>query len=367
MFDINIEDLKKELKSKTVSELKNVAKGFGLEINDKIKKSELVDLIANEHYIDNLYEQDEEERPINDEIIEQINQDQQGVEEPESSQVVKINIDLIDDSPMNFFHPLREKKYNEVKDSIDTLGLLTPIIVRPKENGRYEILAGHNRKNICKDLGWTDIIAIIKDVDDDEAQEIMADTNIAQRDDITPIEIAKAYAIKQKALGRRQGKRTDLDNDIKGKTEDIIGKEYEVSGMTVQRYLRLNNLIPEIQDVVENGKLSVNTAFELGMVDSDTQRSLLEVVNFDDKADAKKVSAKNVKKIRKTLNETKEPLSSREINNIFNKETDSNKDTVVKFVIPADYDDKVKEFIAFKMNEEPMFLLSLIRDYINNN
>lgn len=378
-MNINYDELRSQLRIKTVAELKRVAKGFGIEIPDKIKKDELVELIVRKHIEEEIFIESENEEVSSFEEIQYVEKTSD-----DFGNTVKIDIDLLDKSPMNFFKPLKEKKYNEVKESIKALGLLTPIIVRPKSDGRYEILAGHNRVDICKDLGWNKIPAIVKDVDDDEAQEIIADTNVAQRDEMTPMEIAKAYDIKRRAIGKRQGQRTDLSkDDIKGKTEDIIGKEYEVSGMTVQRYLRLINLNPELQKAVDDGRIKVRTAFELGLIDKDTQEALLNIVDINNDNDIKQLS-KNINKIKKALKE-KNKLSKEELQELKNKgkqpevkplteseiaqviseqKDDSGKDKVIKLVIPADYDPEVREFIEFKAEGDPVFLLDIIKQYL---
>lgn len=372
MDKISIEEFKKNLSSKTVSELKKIADGYNITYTDKTKKSELVDSIVVESPTIHLELPEDPmfvEKTV-DEMLEEadnplkFHRTIQQKSTKDLGEIMKVNIDLLDDSPMNFFKPLKEKKYNEVKDSINTLGLLTPLLVRVKDSGRFEILAGHNRKNICKDLGWDEIPVIVMDVDDDEAEEIMVDTNVEQREEMSPMEIAKAYAVKHKALGKRQGQRNDINKGTKGKTEDIIAKEYEVSGMTVQRYLRLNNLLPEFQQVVDDGTVKVKSAFDLGLVDQKTQKIILQTVKLEDQ-DELKAFTKNIVKIKNHLKEDR-PLTKQEIKDIIFPTEEVEKDFVLKIKVPADYDQKTKDFIEFKAESDPEFILDIIKSYVKD-
>lgn len=298
-----------------------------------------------------------------------------------SSKRVELDIDKLDDSPFNFFKPISEKKFKEMVESISVNGVLQPIIVRPKDDGRYEILAGHNRRNASIEAGKEQIPAIIVNADDDKAKEIIVDTNVVQRDEKTPMEIARAYKIKAEAIGKRQGVRVDLNGGKKGLTRDIIGQEYEVSGMTVERYLRLNNLLPEFQELVDNGIMKVKTAFELGLVDEETQGHILDLVDVHDKDELKQLSTKKVKEIKKNLKEKnklskeekkkfkeegKEPehksLTLDEVKDIVLENKNVEKDLVLKIKVPADYDKETREFIEGNILSEPEWFLNVIKD-----
>lgn len=301
----------------------------------------------------------------------------------EDTQIHYLPLSVLDPSPLNFFHPLKDKKYKEVKESIETLGLLQPIVVRTKQDGRFEVLAGHNRVYIFNELGKETIPSIIKNVDDDEAEEIISDTNMAQRDEKTPMEIAKAYEIKARALGKRQGQRSDLNVGQKGSWREIVGKEYEVSGMTVERYMRLNNLIPEFQQLIDNGKINVKTGFELGLVDKDTQEALYMTLDLNNEDDLKKVTPAMATKIKKAYQknnevpkemtkklkkEDKEPekksLSANDIENIITEMTDSSvkKDLVIKIVVPADFDEVTREYVEGNLLDDNSWFLKIIED-----
>lgn len=127
--------------------------------------------------------------------------------------MIQINIDLLDNSPLHYFSKISDTKYIELKSNISDIGLLTPVIVRPKGK-RYEVLAGRNRVDICKKLGYKTIPSIVKNVNDEDVEEIISDTNVAQRDDLEPLELVKSYEIKIRQIGKRQGQKSEDDESI---------------------------------------------------------------------------------------------------------------------------------------------------------
>lgn len=393
----DIEGAKKELSAIKTAELKKFAIALKINAEEMNKKSDLIDAIIKTYTTTSEGEsEDMEQMKLGDmgkKGIEQVDdkRDKADDEQPKPTprsfgvETVQLLLDKLDESPLNFFHPLKEAKYKEVKDSIEALGLLTPLIVRPKDDGRYEILAGHNRAKICKELGWADVPAIIKNVDDLEAEEIIADTNVAQRDEKTPLEIAKAYEIKARAIGKRQGRRSDLeDGTDKGSWRDKVGKEFEVSGMTVERYMRLNNLLPEFQQLLDENKINVKTCFELGLLDKTTQKSLLGSINTKKEEEVAMINPKTVTKIKKKLSEKNslskdekkalkkdgkepqnKPLTSREVEDLLKAVVAENSgegpgsaDTTIKFVIPESYKEITEYFTS-----DPKLILDLVKGY----
>ena len=172
-------------------------------------------------------------------------------------------------------HPFRvvdDDQMMETVESVKEYGVLVPIIVRPLEDGLYEIVSGHRRKRACELAGIDEIPVIIRDLDDDEATIIMVDSNL-QRETILPSERAKAYQMKLEAI-KHQGTRTnETSRQVVGNSEsaDIIGQTTGESGRQVQRFIRLNNLEQPLLDKVDDGKLAFTPAVELSYLNPQEQ------------------------------------------------------------------------------------------------
>lgn len=175
-------------------------------------------------------------------------------------------------------HPFRvldDDRMMETVESVKEYGVLVPIIARPMPDGGYEIVSGHRRKRACELAGLNEILAIVRDLDDDEAVIIMVDSNL-QRENILPSERAKAYQMKLEAI-KHQGERRDLTSrQLVGKLEaaDLIGQDTGESGRQIQRILRLNNLEPPLIDKVDAGKLAFTPAVELSYLKPEEQQWL---------------------------------------------------------------------------------------------
>ena len=183
-------------------------------------------------------------------------------------------------------HPFQGKDDAEMDQlvfSILTQGLLTPISVRPIENGEYEVISGHRRLHACKKAGIEMVPALIYALDRDAATIAMVDSNL-HREKILPSEKAFAYKLKLDAM-QRQGQRTDLTSDQVGRkleTAEIIGELSGDSKTQVRRYIRLTELIPEILTMVDNGKIALTPAVELSFLRKQEQRDLLETMESED-------------------------------------------------------------------------------------
>ena len=181
-------------------------------------------------------------------------------------------------------HPFKvtdNEEMAQLEESILTQGLLTPLVVRPLENGTYEVISGHRRLYACKKAGIETVPALVVDMDRDSAAIALVDSNL-HREHILPSEKAFAYKMKLEAL-KRQGKRTDLTSrQVVGKLEtaDIIADGE--SGRQVQRYIRLTNLIPGILDMVDEGRIALTPAVELSYLGEWEQRDLLETMESED-------------------------------------------------------------------------------------
>jgi len=183
-------------------------------------------------------------------------------------------------------HPFQVKDDAEMDQlvfSILTQGMLTPISVRPIENGEYEVISGHRRLHACKKAGIETVPALIYTLDRDAATIAMVDSNL-HREKILPSEKAFAYKLKMNAMSR-QGKRTDLTScqvGTKFRTDKVIALDAPDSARQVQRYIRLTELIPEILTMVDDGKIALTPAVELSYLRKQEQRDLLETMESED-------------------------------------------------------------------------------------
>ena len=192
--------------------------------------------------------------------------------------------------PLVELHPFRDHPFKVRDDermldtakSIREHGVLVPAIARPREEGGYELIAGHRRKRGCELAGLTTMPVIVRALDDDAATIIMVDSNI-QRENILPSERAFAYKMKLEAL-RHQGERRDLTSSqvgMKLQALDIIGQQAGDSRNQVHRYIRLTALLPELLDMVDERKMAFNPAVELSYLRLEEQRDLLETMDSE--------------------------------------------------------------------------------------
>ena len=202
-----------------------------------------------------------------------------------NEKVSLVSISLVDDFPEHPFMVKDDESMEQLIHSIETNGILNPIIARKKEDGRYEVVSGHRRKHACSRLGITDIPVIVRELSRDEAVIEMVDSNL-QREYILPSEKAHAYKMKMDAM-KRQGKRTDLTcvplaHKLEGeKTRDIIAKESGESGDQVRRYIRLNELTPELLEFVDEGKIGLRPAVEISYLQEEEQRDLVDFIDTE--------------------------------------------------------------------------------------
>lgn len=202
-------------------------------------------------------------------------------DEAKLEKVQNISLDLIDEFPNHPFKVIDNDDMDKLVDSIkESNGVLVPTIVRKKDNGRYEMVSGHRRMRASHLLGLDTIPSIVKDLSDDEATIIMVDSNI-QREKLLPSEKAFAYKMKMDAM-KHQGKSTSSQVGTKLRTDEKIGAEYGDSRNTVQRYIRLTYLIPELLDMVDEEKIALGPAISLSYLNEDYQNSLLDYIQYFD-------------------------------------------------------------------------------------
>ena len=193
--------------------------------------------------------------------------------------------------PLTELHPLPNHPFSvrddddimrETLDSVKARGILTPAIARPREGGGYELVAGHRRKRACELVGLKTMPVIVRDLDRDSAIILMVDTNI-QRENISPMEKAKALKMKMEAL-KRQGARTDLTSPqvaAKFRSDDEAAKGTGMSGDTVRRLVRLTELSPALQQMVEDKKMAVTPASEISYLKPEEQALLVETMESE--------------------------------------------------------------------------------------
>lgn len=177
------------------------------------------------------------------------------------------------------FKVLDDEKMEETKESIAKYGVLVPIIARPKEDGTFEIIAGHRRKRACELLELPTIPTIVRDLDDEESTIVMVDSNI-QRENLLFSEKAYAYKMKLEAI-KKQGKRTDLTSAQvvpKLTAREQVAKDAGVNRMEITRYIRLTELITDLLNMTDERKLAFNTAVELSYLTHDEQAMLLKKI-----------------------------------------------------------------------------------------
>lgn len=208
-------------------------------------------------------------------------------EERDEARLEKIRdipLDLIDDFPDHPFHVRDDEDMVQLVESIKTNGVLTPAVLRQKEDGRYEIVSGHRRKRACELAGLTTLRSEIKDLTRDEAVVYMVESNF-QRTTILPSEKAFAYKMRLEAMKRQAGRPQQENGAPVGhhsKSRDILAEESGESREQIRRYIRLTNLVPELLELVDEGRIKMRPAVELSYLDEDSQRDVVEQIDIND-------------------------------------------------------------------------------------
>jgi len=199
--------------------------------------------------------------------------------------IYDIPLSEIDDFPDHPFKVKLDEDMDQLVQSIKERGIITPITLRPKENGRYEIVSGHRRKKACELAGFETVKAEVREMTRDEAIILMVESNF-QRSQILPSEKAFAYKMRLEAMSR-QGKRTDLTSDpvgpkLSGERSNIeLSSETGDSTSQIKRYIRLTSLVPELLDLVDEGKIKMRPAVELSYLDEDSQRAVVDEIDLN--------------------------------------------------------------------------------------
>lgn len=195
----------------------------------------------------------------------------------DSPAIRDVPLELIDDFPNHPFQVRMDEDMDQLVESIRKNGVITPLTLRQKENGRFEIVSGHRRKKACQLAGRTTVKAEVKYMSRDEAVILMVESNL-QRSKILPSEKAFSYRMRLEAM-KRQGKRNDLSSvplAQKLTSREKLGKAVGESQDQIRRYIRLTYLLPELLTMVDEGRIAFRPAVELSYLTESEQRNLLE-------------------------------------------------------------------------------------------
>ena len=200
----------------------------------------------------------------------------------QEDKITLLPLSELHDFPNHPFKVRDDEAMQETAESIRQYGVLVPAIVRPREDGGYEIIAGHRRRHGSELAGLSAMPCIVRQMDDDTATILMVDSNI-QRENILPSERAQAYKMKLEAI-KRQGARTDLTSPqvaAKFRADDEVAKGADVSGDTVRRYIRLTELSPELQQMVDEKKIGMTPAVGISYLKPEAQQMLLTAIDSE--------------------------------------------------------------------------------------
>lgn len=202
------------------------------------------------------------------------------------SKIRDIPLELIDDFPDHPFKVRDDEDMIQLVESVKERGVITPATVRQKEDGRYELISGHRRKRACELAGFEALRCEVVDLDRDAATVLMVESNY-QRSQILPSEKAFAYKMRLEAMNRQAGRPrkenpTPVVSDLDGqRTNEILGNEVGESREQIRRYIRLTNLVQELLDLVDEGKIKMRPAVELSYLDEDSQRAVVDEIDLN--------------------------------------------------------------------------------------
>ena len=245
-------------------------------------------------------------------------------DEEQLSKIRDIPLELIDDFPDHPFKVRDDEDMMQLVESVKERGVITPATVRQKEDGRYELVSGHRRKRACELAGFETLRSEIVDLNRDEATILMVESNF-QRSEILPSEKALAYKMRLEAM-KRQGQRTDLTLSPVGtklRTADELAQECGDSRNQIHRYVRLTNLVPELLEFVDEGRIKMRPAVELSYLDEDCQRDVVDEIDLNDATP----SHDQTIRMRKLFNEGN--LTTEAIHAVMSEEKPNQKEKIV--------------------------------------
>lgn len=275
-------------------------------------------------------------------------------EEEKLSKIRDIPLGLIDDFPDHPFKVRDDEDMLQLIESIRDRGVITPATVRQKEDGRYELVSGHRRKRACELAGFQTLRCEVVDLSRDEATILMVESNF-QRSQILPSEKAFAYKMRLEAM-KRQGKRTDLTLSPVGtklRTADELAQECGDSRNQIHRYVHLTNLVPELLEFVDQGRIKMRPAVELSYLDEDCQRDVVDEIDMNDATP----SHDQTIRMRKFFEEGK--LTTEVIQAIMSEEKPNQKEKITLSM------DRVEKFIPknIKISQREDFICKALEHY----
>ena len=209
---------------------------------------------------------------------------------PQQEVIVHVPLSKLHDFPNHPFKVRDDEAMQETAESIRQYGVLVPAIVRPREDGGYEIVAGHRRKHGSELAGLQNLPCIVREMDDNTATILMVDSNI-QRENILPSERAQAYKMKLEAIRRKAGRPAKTEEKANEnnspqvaanfRADDEVAKDAGISGDTVRRYIRLTELTPELQQMVDEKKIGMTPAVEISYLKPEEQQMLLTAIDSE--------------------------------------------------------------------------------------
>ena len=219
--------------------------------------------------------------------LDELFSSQEERDEAKLSKIRDIPLEEIDDFPDHPFQVREDEDMFQLVESIKERGVITPATVRQKEDGRYELISGHRRKRACELAGFETLRCEVVDLDRDEATILMVESNF-QRSQILPSEKAHAYKMRLDAMKRQAGRpskengATVLPHLQGKKSREILAAESGESHEQIRKYIRLTNLVPELLEFVDEGRIKMRPAVELSYLNEDCQRDLVDEIDLND-------------------------------------------------------------------------------------
>lgn len=211
--------------------------------------------------------------------LDELFSSQEERDEAKLSKIRDIPLEEIDDFPDHPFQVREDEDMFQLVESIKERGVITPATVRQKEDGRYELISGHRRKRACELAGFETLRCEVVDLDRDEATILMVESNF-QRSQILPSEKAHAYKMRLDAMKRQAGRPRKENSSPAG--IDLMSEECGDSRNQIHRYIRLTNLVPELLEFVDEGRIKMRPAVELSYLNEDCQRDLVDEIDLND-------------------------------------------------------------------------------------
>ena len=260
--------------------------------------------------------------------LDELFSSQEERDEAKLSKIRDIPLEEIDDFPDHPFQVREDEDMFQLVESIKERGVITPATVRQKEDGRYELISGHRRKRACELAGFETLRCEVVDLDRDEATILMVESNF-QRSQILPSEKAHAYKMRLDAMKRQAGRpskengATVLPHLQGKKSREILAAESGESHEQIRKYIRLTNLVPELLEFVDEGRIKMRPAVELSYLDEDSQRDVVDEIDMNDATP----SHDQTIRMRKFFDEGK--LTTEAIQAIMSEEKPNQKEKIV--------------------------------------